>query len=124
MILSAKAIASEMAASEAGECLPSHCVNFRAARMQTAIRSTRFLLSSTSTSVADSLFIRHKGICLSISHFRNLHSVGQFGEGVHEEVEDIKRPAKNFGAVFFLSTTRADTAGANQGAAFISVSLA
>jgi len=32
MILSARAIASEIADSDAGEFLPSHCVNFRAAR--------------------------------------------------------------------------------------------
>ena len=47
IILSARAIASEIALSDAGEFLPSHCDSFRAARMQAAIRITRFLPSST-----------------------------------------------------------------------------
>jgi hypothetical protein len=51
MILSAKAIASEIEHSDAGEFLPSHCVSLRAARMQAAIRITRFLPSSTILSV-------------------------------------------------------------------------
>jgi hypothetical protein len=59
MILSASAIASEIADSDAGEFLPSHCANFLAARMQAAIRITRFLPSSTITSVAYSPFVRH-----------------------------------------------------------------
>jgi hypothetical protein len=74
MILSARAIASEMADSDEGEFLPSHCVNFRAARMQAAIRSTRFLPSSMSASVAYSLFVRHKRIYFFIIDFRILHS--------------------------------------------------
>ena len=74
MILSAKAIASAMADSDAGEFLPSHCVNFRAARMQAAIKSTRFLPSSTLTSVAYSPFVRHSKISRRVSNFQNLHS--------------------------------------------------
>lgn len=64
-----------MADSDAGEFLPSHCVNFRAARMQAAIKSTRFLPSSTLMSVAYSFFVRHKKICCGVSNFQNLHSV-------------------------------------------------
>ena len=46
-----------------------------AARMQAAIRSTRFPPSCTLTSVAYSLFIRHNGIRRNISNFGNLHKV-------------------------------------------------
>jgi hypothetical protein len=60
MILSASAIASEIADSDAGEFLPSHCVNFLAARMQAAIRITRFLPSSTIVSLAYSPFVRYR----------------------------------------------------------------
>jgi len=74
MILSARAIASEIADSDAGEFLPSHCVNFRAARIQAAIRITRFLPSSTTMSVAYSLFVRYNYIRLLISDFGNLRS--------------------------------------------------
>jgi hypothetical protein len=59
MIRSANVIASPMADSDAGECLPSHCVRLRAARMQAAIKSTRFRPSSTRESVAYSPFVRH-----------------------------------------------------------------
>ena len=72
MILSARAIASEIADSDAGEFLPSHCVNFRAARIQAAMRITRFLPSSTTMSVAYSLFVRYNYIRLLISDFGNL----------------------------------------------------
>jgi len=74
MILSVRAIASEIADSDAGEFLPSHCVNFRAARMQAAIRITRFLPSSTTMSVAYSLFVRHNCIHLLFSDFGNLRA--------------------------------------------------
>jgi hypothetical protein len=74
MILSARAIASEIADSDAGEFLPSHCVNFRAARIQAAIRITRFLPSSTTMSVAYSLFVRYNYIRLLISDFGNLRA--------------------------------------------------
>src|SRR5580658_7834372 len=74
MILSARAIASEIADSDAGEFLPSHCVNFRAARIQAAIRITRFLPSSTTMSVTYSLFVRYNYIRLLISDFGNLHA--------------------------------------------------
>jgi hypothetical protein len=79
MILSARAIASEIADSDAGEFLPSHCVNFRAARIQAAIRITRFLPSSTTMSVAYSLFVRYNYIRLLISDFGNLRA-GAIGE--------------------------------------------
>ena len=70
MIRSARAMASEIAYSEAGEFLPSHCDNFRAAGMQAAImRITRFLPSSVTTSVAYSSFVRYKRICPDISNF-------------------------------------------------------
>ena len=59
MIRSARAIASEIALSDAGEFLPSHCDNFRAARMQAAIKITRFLPSSTTMSLAYSSFVRY-----------------------------------------------------------------
>jgi hypothetical protein len=74
MILSARAIASEIADSDAGEFLPSHCVNFRAARIQAAIRITRFLPSSTTMSVAYSLFVRYNYIRLLISDFGHLRA--------------------------------------------------
>ena len=76
MIRSARAIASEMADSDAGECLPSHCVSLRAARMQAAISSTRFLPSSTLPSVAHSPFIRYRKILPHISNF-GICTVGQ-----------------------------------------------
>lgn len=41
----------------------------RAARMQAAIRITRFLPSSTTTSLVDSLFGRHKRICCLVDSF-------------------------------------------------------
>jgi hypothetical protein len=75
MILSARAIASEIADSDAEEFLPSHCVNFRAARMQAAIRITRFLPSSTIMSVMYSPFIRHDLIHFLISDFRKFCTV-------------------------------------------------
>jgi hypothetical protein len=59
MIRSAKAIASEIAHSDAGEF--SHPTDsFRAARMQAAMRITRFLPSSTTTNLTYSLFVRHQ----------------------------------------------------------------
>jgi hypothetical protein len=73
IILSARDIASEMAASDAGVFLPSHCDSLRVARMQAAIKSTRFLPSSMFRSVAYSLFIRHPRICLFISKIEILH---------------------------------------------------
>jgi hypothetical protein len=45
MMLSARAIASEIADSDAGEFLPSYYVNCRPARMHAAIRITHFLPS-------------------------------------------------------------------------------
>ena len=93
MILSARAIASEMADSDAGEFLPSHCVNFRAARMQAAIRSTRFLPSSMSASVTHSLFIRYKRIHFFIIDFRSctaeVHKLGMH-RAVQEEADRMK----------------------------------
>jgi hypothetical protein len=85
MILSARAIASEIADSDPGEFLPSHCVNFRAARMQAAIRMTRFLPSSTTMSVAYSLFVRHNCIHLLFSDFGNLR-VGAIGRLLQLEI--------------------------------------
>ncbi len=79
MILSARAIASEIVDSDAGEFLPSPCVNFRAARIQAAIRITRFLPSSTTMSVAYSLFVRYNYIRRLISDFGNLRA-GAIGE--------------------------------------------
>src|ERR1700677_69217 len=69
MIRSARAIASEIAYSDAGEFLPSRCDNFRAARMQAAMRITRYLPSSMKMSLAYSPFIRHTRICRDISNF-------------------------------------------------------
>src|SRR5689334_15770353 len=45
--------------------------------MQAAIRMTRFLPSSTLTSLSYSLFIRHNKIRPDISNFHNLHSRAQ-----------------------------------------------
>ena len=69
MILSARAIASEIADSDAGERLSSHCDSLRAARMQAAIKSTRFLPSSTLMSVARSSFVRYLEIRIGFSEF-------------------------------------------------------
>ena len=97
MILSARAIAAEMADSDAGEFLPSHCVNFRAARMQAAIRSTRFLPSPMSASVAYSPFIRHKRIHFFIIDFRictaEVHKFGMY-RAVQEEAEGMQRACR------------------------------
>jgi hypothetical protein len=97
MILSAKAIASEIADSDAGEFLPSHWVNFRAARMQAAIRITRFLPSSTLGSVAYSPFVRYKRISLFIIDFRICTTgVDNFSEGLRSAqggAERMKKPA-------------------------------
>src|SRR5580693_3435889 len=60
MIRSARAIASEIAHSDAGEFLPSHCDSFRAARIHAAIRITRFLPSSTTTILVYSPFVRYR----------------------------------------------------------------
>jgi len=95
MILSARAIASEIADSDAGEFLPSHCVNFRAARIQAAIRITRFLPSSTTLSVAYSLFVRYNYIRLLISDFGNLRA-GSMGRLIWGDC---------FGWIFFLIST-------------------
>jgi hypothetical protein len=84
MILSAKAIESEIAHSDAGECLPSHCDSLRAARMQAAIKSTRFLPSSTLMSVSYSPFIRYKRMCPFISKFE-ICTAGQLKFANHLE---------------------------------------
>jgi hypothetical protein len=74
MMLSARAIASEIADSDAGEFLPSHYVNCRPATMQAAIRITHFLPSSSIMSVACSPFVRHNEFAFLSATSGNLHS--------------------------------------------------
>jgi hypothetical protein len=80
MILSARAIASEMADSDAGEFSPVPLRQFSCCEDASRDQGTRFLPSSMSASVTHSLFIRHKRIYFFIIDFR----ICTAGYGTHE----------------------------------------